>query len=38
MLLQGGHNVGSSWIEALEVRSGQILDILQEHSIGFAMG
>lgn len=37
-LLQGGDNVGSSWIEALEVRSGQILDILQELPIGFADG
>lgn len=36
--LQGGDNVGSSWIGALEVRSGQILDISQEHSIGFADG
>lgn len=36
--LQGGDNVGSSWIGALEVGSGQILGILQEHSIGFADG
>ena len=36
--LQGGDNVGSSWIGALEVGSGQILGISQEHSIGFADG
>ena len=38
VLLQGGDNIGSSWIESLEVRSGQILDILQELSIGFEDG